>query len=497
MIPHFSRIGIHHFISIALIILTFVTGGCAGSAPKQAQLPLDQPQGATTEAAALPPDQTDQMAPPVEDTPDEEMPEATQDVEVDEASLRGITVNFWHTWPEEQILPLVEEFNRTNTWGITVAPWYQSNSARLSENVRRAMLENDAPQVALGYTDQAVLWDKVGNLANLDDFIKSSQWGIEEEEQQDFHEVFWKYGLVDGKRLGIPALASGVFLFYNQSWAYDLGFSNPPADIQSFKEQACAANAAMKTDTKPENDSTGGWMVNTDPATILSWLYAFGSEVISESDKDIHNSVYRFDSENAQDSFFYLRDLYDKKCVWVSTEGYPDEEFVDRRALFVTGGPVDLPYQTIAFTEGGSSDQWTIIPFPSSANDPVVITQVPSFSIIRSTPEEDMAAWLFARWMTSPSIQAKWSALTGYFPVRSSVNDLMGEYAGSHPQWSMARDLIKYARTEPVLPSWGDIRWVVGDAGIQIFRPYFTADRIPLTLKELDSTAQEISDMNG
>ncbi len=497
MIPHFCKTGTHQLKSFCMIVIILAIVGCGGNAPQENKSVAEKPGQSNPAPQQAPLQQAAESGQPAQASPRTPSPIPTQNVEIDEASLRGITVNFWHTWPEEQIMPLVEEFNRTNSWGITIKPWYQSNSAHLSDNVRRALLENDAPQLTLGYTDQAADWDGQGNLANLDDFIGDHQWGMKADEQNDFLPIFWKYGLVDGKRLGIPALASGTYLFYNQSWANDLGFSTPPNNIQSFKEQVCAANAAMKKDKDASNDYAGGWMVSTDPSTILAWFYAFGADITSQSDKSVSQSIFRFDSQNTQDAFFYLRDLYDNKCVWVSTEEYADEEFVNRRALLVTGGPVDLPYQAVAFVEGNSTDKWTILPFPSTSGDPVVISQVPSFSIIRSKPEADLAAWLFARWMVDPSIQAKWSALTGYFPVRTAANDIMAEYAASHPQWTTARDLLKYARTEPILPSWGSVRWVLGDSGVQVFRPYFTADRIPLTLKELQSTSAEILDMGN
>ncbi|PIZ25991.1 MAG: ABC transporter substrate-binding protein, partial [Chloroflexi bacterium CG_4_10_14_0_8_um_filter_57_5] len=42
---------------------------------------------------------------------------------------------------------------------------------------------------------------------------------------------------VNGQRLGAPAQRSARFLFYNQTWARELGFSAPPATADEFRQQ--------------------------------------------------------------------------------------------------------------------------------------------------------------------------------------------------------------------------------------------------------------------
>ena len=44
-----------------------------------------------------------------------------------------------------------------------------------------------------------------------------------------------------------------------------------------------------------------------------------------------------------------------------------------------------------------------------------------SLSVFKSTPERQLAAWLFLKWLAEPEQQAKWSRGTNYFPTRKSV----------------------------------------------------------------------------
>jgi len=404
----------------------------------------------------------------------------------------GVSVNFWYSMPSEQILPLIDEFNKTNQWGIVVKGWMQSSNNDLSEYISQGLLQKDNPQVAMAFTDQAVRWDIRNEVVDLTPFIKDIQWGLKADESDDYFEYVWRYGVVNQKRLSVPALMTGKFFFYNQTWAKEMGFDQPPSTTEEFTKQVCAGNEYRKQDDKVENDYTGGWLANIEPGVMLGWFYAFGGDIINQSNV---KEQYSFDTEANQSAFFFLKNLYDKNCIYVSTEAYGDEEFVQRRALVVSGGTVDLPYQKMAFLEANSQDEWTMLPFPSQTQQTYTPIQIPSFVLLPAKPEEQLASWLFVRWMLSPSSQAKWSSLSGYYPARISARDLMEVYAKANPQWKAGYDWLSKGKSEPVLPSWGSVRWALQDANIQLFRPYFTTERVPLTLQELDRTSMEMIEM--
>ncbi|MGB3903793.1 MAG: hypothetical protein WBB22_02635, partial [Anaerolineae bacterium] len=63
------------------------------------------------------------------------------------------------------------------------------------------------------------------------------------------------------------------------------------------------------------------------------------------------------------------------------------------------------------------------------------------------------------------------------------------------PQWATALELLDHAQPEPGLGSWKTVRWVLGDVGTQIFRYYFTPDRIPITLELMDETIAELHEL--
>ncbi len=482
--PHISPMGIFFLWGICLLSAGLILSACAG----QPSPPAAVSTAPAVEASSTP-------AAPITSTLPIPSPTPTE-IPIALVDPKGATINFWHSLPLEQIDPLIEEFNKINPWGITVKASQQSSNNELSEQIAQGLLQKDAPQLALAFTDQAVRWDARNEVPDLNNFLSDPHWGWKEDDTKDFLEQVWQYGIVNNKRLSVPALISGKFFFYNKSWAKEIGFEQPPASLEEFAQQVCAANEFQKKDSNVDNDYTGGWLANDDPIVMLGWLYAFGGGIVSESDVNILRSVYRFDTEANEEAFFYLKDLIDKNCIYVSTEFYGDEEFSNRRALVVSGSTVDLPYQQLAFEEIGSKDEWTLFPYPTHQKGQFVVPlRIPSFILLPATPEQEVASWLFTTWMLSPSTQAKWASLSGYFPARTSARSLMDVYAEGHPQWKSGYDLLTYGKTEPKLPSWSSVQWALQDASTQLFRPYFTIERVPLTLQELDKTAQELIDM--
>jgi len=185
--------------------------------------------------------------------------------------------------------------------------------------------------------------------------------------------------------------------------------------------------------------------------------------------------------------------MYDAGCAWSGVNKYPNPEFATRQALFTTSSIAGLPYQEKAMTENNSTDEWTLIPFPSVSGTPVMDVYGPSFAIVKSTPEQELASWLFIKWFTSPENQAKWVEASGYFPTRKATFDYLDDFMASHPKWVAVREMVEagYGKFEPRDASWNSVRKAMGDAFAQIFQADFAKDQIPQVLQDLQKQAEE------
>ena len=201
---------------------------------------------------------------------------------------------------------------------------------------------------------------------------------------------------------------------------------------------------------------------------------------------------YSFNIESVSDTFAFLKRLFDEGCGWLSQNRFPNPEFSSRRALFISSSTAGIPFQEEAFLSSGSSDEWIGIPFPSTDDQGVISIFGPSFALLKSTPEEELATWLLIKWLLEPQNQARWIRASGHLPSRASVLEELSIYAAEHPQWDDAIRLLPVGHSEPSHASWGVVRWTLSDAAEQVFRLGLTSDQLPALLKELEDTAEEL-----
>jgi ABC-type glycerol-3-phosphate transport system substrate-binding protein len=418
---------------------------------------------------------------------------STLDVEADD--LRGVLLRFWHPWggPSAQVIAeLVEEFNLDNPYGILVTPVSYSGYDALAEDLTGSPGSDERPQVVAGLLHQALAWNGPLQAIDLNPYVSDPEWGIPGAEQADYFTPFWEQEVVDGRRLGIPAFRSGQLLFYNRTWARELGFQAPPTTPEQFRQQACAAARALRVDNDPANDGAGGWIVSTDYAAMLGWIYAFGGNPLKMPEPGVDQNVYQFNTPEIQEAFTFLRGLFDEGCAWQPQSAVPDTAFAGRLGLFASGSILDIPDQAESFRLRGSHDEWAVLPMPSPDGQPAFNTYGPSYYILSASPEQQLAAWLLIRWLSASENHARLIESSGALPVQKGALESLEGYSQRRPQWSEAVDLLDSARTEPAYASWGQVRFALGDAATQLFRSYFTIDQVPVLLNYLDNFAAEL-----
>ena len=419
--------------------------------------------------------------------------EPTSAVTLQAEELRAAQVTFWYPWSGQAvqvIQGLVDDFNAGNEWGIQVQAEGQSDYDRLFERVQSGLESGAGPNLAIAYPYQALSWGESGAPLDLEPYAQDPQWGLPTEEQEDFYPPFWQQPVVDGVRVGVPAARSGFALFYNQSWAEELGFNQAPRTLEQVQQQACAAAQALRQDADSQNDNQGGLILSSDYPAQLAWMHAFGAQVLgSQSD------TYHFDTAKVEEAFRFQRSLYDQGCAWLSENDPPVGEFADRQGLIAVNSLASLEEQQQAFEQAGNNDHWLVLPFPSSSGEPVLETYGPSYVLLPGSPAQELASWLFVRWMSESENQAQLVEAMGTLPLSESSKKLLEPYRRSHPLWGQAVDLLPYAQEEPAQASWRLVRWSVFDAGTQLFRSYFSSDQIPQLVELLDQTAAELHDV--
>ncbi|HSF83322.1 MAG TPA: extracellular solute-binding protein [Anaerolineales bacterium] len=413
--------------------------------------------------------------------------------DLEASDLQDVEIVFWHPWSDETgkiITELVNEFNRSNDWGIVVQAEYQGGYDELYENVNAALGSESGPDLVAGFYYQGLNWHSSDHeLVELLPYVDDPVWGFSPSEQADFYPGLWGQELWENGRFGIPAQRTAQLLYYNLTWAKELGFNTAPTTPDQFQRQACAAANTKLADTDRANDGTGGLIISTDYDAILNWIFAFDGNVVSSG-----GDRYTFNTPEVRAAFNFLRELFDEGCTWVSELEMPEAEFASRQGLFSIGSAAGIPSQEAAFADLSSKDEWTVIPFPSGRSQAALATYGPSFMVFQSRPDRELASWLLIKWLTSPTSQARIAQASAHFPVRASSLDLLDRLPQTYPQWSVAAAFLPSARSEPPFASWRIVRWAVSDAATQLFRYYFETFQVPQLVRLLDETANDLHD---
>lgn len=376
----------------------------------------------------------------------------------------GQTVIYWHNQTkhnEETLLGLVEKFNSTNEWGITVEAEYQGAYADIYNKMLGVLNTPDAPQLVVAYQNQAATYQLGEGLVDMNGFVNSAKWGMTEEEQADIFPGFWKqdvFPTYGNARLGFPLYRSMDVMYVNLDYLKELGFSEPPTTPEQFKEMACAA--AKAPFSKATAEGALGYEVDVkDASEYASWVFAFGGNIF-----DYNNSKYALDSEASVEAADFLQGLWKDGCATIVTERYGNQtDFGAGKLLFTTGSSSGLTFYKTAVEEGANF-AWTIIPFPHTTADPVQNIYGASLSMPKTTPEAELAAWLFLKYMSTPEPQAEWAMASNYFPVRQSVADNLKDYFATNAPYEAGFGYLKFGQAEPPVPGYDPVRNKIGEA---------------------------------
>ncbi len=406
-------------------------------------------------------------------------------LEVNEEALDGLEITVWYPWygVEASLFEsFVKGFNEKNQWGIQVSARGQVNFTNLYEAVNAALPTADKPDMVIALPEQALEWNDERVVTDLTPYVQDPIYGVD---SSDIPFVFWNQDTFAETRVGVPAQRTARFLLWNETWAGSLGFDSPPGTPQDFQQQACRAQQSMLKDDSQKNDSMGGWFVDTEPMTAYAWLLAFEGGVLEGND-------YRFLTPNNIDAFKFLRELSEASCAWQAAGTDPIDAFAGHEALFITASLEDLPAVARAFATANSTDKWKVVAFPGTNEDALVVYGS-SYVVLKSTDKEQLAAWLFIRWLMENEQDARWVETTHLFPLRESTLDLLGDYKKTHPGWAQAMELLPQGEIQPQLASWRTVKVMLGDGFTHMYRVNVPSGQVAVILAQMESISRELS----
>jgi multiple sugar transport system substrate-binding protein len=400
----------------------------------------------------------------------------------------GQTVTWWHqhSGGRQTFLDnLIVEFNANNPWGITVEGSNQGGYGDIYQKMIAGIPSGDVPGLVVAYQNQSAAYYKAGGLVDdMDVFVLDSQWGLNEAEIADFVPSFYTQDYTpDGSaRIGFPPNRSLEGFYYNLTALNELGYDGPPTSLEEFGEMACAFTEQGWSGY--DGGDQVGYLIRTDASNIAAGTFAQGGDVYADG-------AFVYNSPATAAYIQFMVDLYNQGCAGLIAEPYGDQNALTAgKALFFMGSSSGLPYVRSGIEEAFAEPfEWgvTFIPY---AEVPVANVYGASVSIPKTTPEAELAAWLFVRWFTEPEQQAGWAKASNYFPVRYSTGPEMGAMFADLPQFEQAWNLLQgETMVEPQLASYDVIR---DEAEATFENLLVSGGDVQTALTALTNTANEI-----
>ncbi len=369
-------------------------------------------------------------------------------------------ITLWHEYSPEleyTLLELVTEFNLANDYNITVIAEQMGEHSTLYNQMLAAITQQERPDLLITTSHDMVAYQNNATLVDLTLYMEDMIWGLTSEERNDYQETTLAsdYNSFFGQQLGFPISRSMDVLYINLDLLRNLGFDQLPTTWESFATMACSAR----------NAGYIGYEFTTDARPLIAMVLSRGGHLIAED-----YSTYAFHESDTIEVMTWLDGLYQEECAVLQSEPNRKwERFSEGQVLFTIDHSDSLPIYQSAVAQGYQG-VWSIAPLPYDGPAPIMNTYGKSFSLVKNEPESELAAWLFVKWYTDTTQQARWIERAHTLPVRQSVNDQLGAYLAQHPTYQISLDLQQYSQFETPIINYPIVHELLTEVMIEILQ---------------------------
>ena len=384
---------------------------------------------------------------------------------------------FWDrqtTESAELLRSLAEEFNANRGQALPLKVEHVGGYSDIFRKVSASIQAGALPSMAVAYQSMTAEYAQTGAVADIDPFIKDPQAGLSPEDLDDFFSVVIdtnKYPDFGGKMYSFPFCKSVLSLYFNKRVLSQAGFTDPPKTWADFLEQCRQVKAKA---------GKSAYAVSVDCSTIAGMMFSMGGEIVS-------GKQTLFDSPAAIKTFELIETLVKEALAYqIPPNTYDDETALaqDNVAFVIRSSSGRTNVKLLMEND---QDKWGMALIPQdNPQDPHTVLFGPNICIFNTTPEQQRAAWDFVKFFTSAKVSVRWALGTGYLPIRKSAarDPEMQKFWAEWPYNRTAFDCLAYAKAEPNLAGWQEIRTLVENAETEVLTGVKAARQAALDLKQ-------------
>ncbi len=351
-------------------------------------------------------------------------------------AVEPITITFWNGLgaPENVILgEMVNEFNKTNTDGITIEI-IELDWGTLYSKIVLDFATGNAPDITTMHQTNLIQNQALGILQPVDALAK--EVGLD---FNDFVAAPLEGTLIDGEHYAIPLDMHPLGLFFNVEAfeAAGLDPAKPPKTGDEFIEYAKKLTIDEDGDGNPEQWGFGlGYSGGLPFRLWMSLLWQQGGKVLNDD-----ATAAAFNTPEGIAALQFLHDLVYVHKVSPPGEQDPYDDFGRGLVAMLIEGPWGMG----DFAEIEGLDFGTAM-VPVAFDKPAAWGNSHTFAFpANNKPERSLAAMKFAKWMSDHNFE--WSRDSGHQPVRKSVAE-SAEFKALE-KWQPFAETVQYGYYYP------------------------------------------------
>jgi sn-glycerol 3-phosphate transport system substrate-binding protein len=347
-------------------------------------------------------------------------------------ALAQVEVPFWHSMdgPAGRLLAAFAQEFAAKDGRYRVLPQYVGAYRDGETKLVAALRSGTAPvlfQAEISFFPRLVA---EGRALALDPYLNLDRALVE-----DLFEPAWNYGLLEGKRYGLPLNTSTPVLFYNLDAFRAKGLKAP----RNWKEFEEAAKALTSRQAK-------GFIFVTDPQ---AWL--FEAMVTSRGGNLVKDGKPNFTSKEALEALEMLDRLNRAGALSARSMAeatFAQLDFVRTKGMMVMASIANWPAAenfSFAFTLG-------VAPVPREPGGKVPMGGAQLVVLKGASEAQVRGALEFWKYLMEPRNVARWVEASYYVPVRKSAIPLLEGFYRENPFRKVAFEQIAYAQERPKEP---------------------------------------------
>lgn len=366
-----------------------------------------------------------------------------EDIIKSQCEKAEVVTELWHGFrggaPKDALDNLALEFNRNQGGKVCVRPVSQGNYRDLSTKIKASFASGKIPVMAQAFENNMALY------LESDALLPISSLGVD---LKGVNPLFANAVKINGQIYGVPFNKSIQLLYINRDLLKKYN-ARVPLSIPEFVETAKKISEGEKQPVY--------WFV-PDASTYAYWFFTLGGSYLQ-------NGKLVLNSPKGLEALEFLVKAVKDGWAKPITNGFINENF----GSGVFGFSIDSSAGYSFYARAAKFDVGV-------ATLPGRTDKQPGYGLVQGTnivvfkgadDKEKRVAADFLRFIITPKAQAVFGVAANYVPVNqgSGVDPVVTRFVKENPAFGVAIKQARFARFEPALSQWEQIRFdILGQA---------------------------------